>query len=247
MYELKANFYPATEPKNGYIGRAKLVVADSIEINDISVFQKEDGYNIQFAEYGDDRNYVVPADKEAYAAMLGAVEKAVGADNHFAAVPGKKALRMKDYQDKKKELVVKGHSVDEKYADARYSLEIVGLCTLYGVTSKYVQNEEKKGGFIGVDMPVSRDADGNVRMYTDKNGKEKASLVFRGISHKTKDSEGKDVTMNYADKIRDAVRDEHNSIRKKSLAEKIGEAQEKGDAAAKEQTAPQKAQDEPAL
>lgn len=246
MFELKSNFYPASEPKNGYIGRADLAIADSIRINDISVFKKEDGYNIQFAEFGEGRSYVVPDSKDAYAAMMGAIEKAINADNHFAVVSGKKALRMKDYQDKKKELVVKGHSVNEKYVDARYSLEIVGLCTLYGVTSKYVQDTEKKRGFIGVDMPVSRDADGKVRMYTDKEGKEKASLVFQGITHKTQDADGKEVAMDYADKIRDAVRAEHNSLRKKSLDGQVAEADAQKDSAAKDNSAKQKEQEEPA-
>lgn len=249
MYELKANFYPAHEPKNGYIGKADITIADAIRINGISVFQNEAGeHNIQFTEWSEGKSYVVPHNADAYASMLGVVTKAVEAENHFAFSKGKTALRMKDFEDKKKEVSIEGRSVNEKYADARYTLNIDGLCTLYGITSKYrtFEQDGKQRGFVAVDMPVQRDADGKVKMYKSADGEERAAHVFEGIEHKMPDQDGKPASIDYGAKIVDAVRAAHSSIRKQSLDSQVANADDKKAKTTKSKSTKKKDKTEPA-
>lgn len=81
MKKLTANFFPAEEQKNGYIGKANITIANAIRLNGISVFMPEaGGIHISFPEFGEGENrasYVIPKSKEAYEAMLDVVAKAV--------------------------------------------------------------------------------------------------------------------------------------------------------------------------
>ena len=94
MYALKSNFYPAQEPKAGYIGKADIAIGNAVRLNNISVFKNEqDGtYSIAFAKFGkdNDRSYVIPSSKEAFAAMVAVVSKAVEAEKHFAFEKGQR-------------------------------------------------------------------------------------------------------------------------------------------------------------
>ena len=53
MKKLSAKFYPAREEKNGYLGKASIIIADAIRLNDVSVFrsQFDDSINLRFPEY----------------------------------------------------------------------------------------------------------------------------------------------------------------------------------------------------
>ena len=119
MKKLTANFFPAEEKKNGYIGKANITIADAIRLNGISVFAPETGgVSISFPEYGEGENrrsYVVPKSKEAYEALLTVVAKAVGNDNHFGFTSGEYGPHMD----------VHGRTVNEPYADARSSIDPV--------------------------------------------------------------------------------------------------------------------------
>ena len=134
MYKMTANFYPAQEPKNGYIGRASLTIADAIRINSIRVFEKEDKINVQFPSYdvvadGKEQqiSYVTPDSKEVYAAMVEVVKMAVeDKEHHFGHKTGK-------YNP---QLEVTGKEVNEPYADGRFTLKVDGVCTMTGITSQ---------------------------------------------------------------------------------------------------------------
>lgn len=237
MYHLKANFYPTDEPKNGYVGKASIDVASAVRISNISVFKNEEGYSLGFAEYGEKENsFVVPKSKEAYAAMLGVVVKAVEAEQHYAFENG-------TYGPK---ITVTGVRVEEPYADGRYSLQVGDLCTLNGITSRWVETEKdgKKRAFASVDMPVVRDAEGKVRMYKNAEGKDVADLQFEGLVSKWKDKEGKEQTRDYRSIIADAVKAERSKLYHKSLENQVADAKAKGKAKTKEQAAPKKKKDE---
>lgn len=212
MLALKSNFYPASEPKNGYIGKADITIANAFGINNISVFEKDGGYALHFSEYGDKGNsYVIPKTKEAYAAFLSVVEKAIHDEGHFGYEKGSYGPELK----------VTGTKVNEKYADGRYSVEIGDLCTLNGITTRWVEYEKdgNKQGFVSVDMPAARDADGKVRMYKNAEGKDVASLEFQGLVSKWQDKEGKDVELDWGVKLADAVK----KVRKELMPEKYAD------------------------
>lgn len=228
MYDLKSTFYPASEPKNGYIGKADITIANAVRVNNISVFAKDGGYAIKFADYGENNSYVVPKSKDAYSAMLGVVEKAVHAEGHFGYEKGEYGVKF----------VARGAKVDEKYADGRYSVEIGELCTLNGITTRWVEGEKdgKAYGFVSVDMPAVRDAEGKVHLY-EKDGKNVASLEFQGLVSKWTDKEGKKVSLDYGVKLADAVKKVRKELypekyaeKKPSIDDNIAKAEEKGKA-----------------
>lgn len=192
MYALKANFYPAQEPKNGYIGKADLTIANAVEIDNISVFDDGAGNrSIQFAKFGKDneRSYVIPSSKEAFAAALAVISKAVDQEKHFAVEKGDFGVKFE----------VRGAKVQEPYADGRYTISVGDFCTLNGIATREVTHtkdgETKK--FVSVDFPTVRDEEGKVRLYTDKEGNQFASLQYQFLKNEYKDKEGKDVVMNY--------------------------------------------------
>ena len=51
MFKMTSNFYPADEPKNGYIGKADLTIAEAIKINGISVFNNNGVIGMRLPEY----------------------------------------------------------------------------------------------------------------------------------------------------------------------------------------------------
>lgn len=232
MYAMKANFYPAKEQKHGYLGKATIVVANGIQINNISVFEREDGTRgISFAEYGPEdkrRSYVVPASKEAYAAMNDVVSRAVDADNHFGFSKGDYKMKMK----------ATGKLVDEPYADGRFSVAIEGLCTLNGITTRVVEYEKagEKRKFTAVEMPAVRNAEGKVSTYEDKAGKKHANVQFQGIVNAWTDEKG-DHKHDYSEELRIAVFAERKRLKTPSLEEQIGDAKEKAEVQAAEKPA----------
>lgn len=201
MYALKANFYPTQEPKAGYIGKADITVGNAVRLNNISVFKNEqDGtYSIAFAKFGKDneRSFVIPSSKESYAAMVDIVGKAVEAENHFAFEKGDLGVKLE----------VNGTRVNEQYADGRFSVNVGEFCTLNGISTRkveYARDGEDKS-FIAVEIPPVRDAEGNVRLYTDKDGNQKADLQFKCLKDKyIKD--GKEVSTDYQALMNNMVR-----------------------------------------
>lgn len=209
MYALKANFFPAQEPKMGYIGKADVTVGNAVRLNNISVFKNEqDGtYSIAFAKFGknNERSYVIPASKEAFAAAVAVVGKAVEAEKHFAFEKG-------DYGVK---LEVNGARVNEQYADGRFSIKVGDFCTLNGISTREVEyvRDGKDESFVAVDFPAVRDAEGNVSLYTDKDGNQKANLQFEGLKdHYTKDS--KEVSTDYQALMNNMIRKHRNELGK---------------------------------
>lgn len=198
-YKLTANFYPSNEPKNGYIGKADLTIADAIRINGISVFQKDGNYNIDFPGYDfviEDQekhnSYVLPSSKEAYAAMLEVVKMAVeDQKHHFGHTNGKF----------NPELSVTGKKVDELYAEGRYSLAVKDLCVLTGITS--VTRDGEKGKFVAVDMPT-------IGSY-EKDGEVKYNAAFEGLTSKY-EKDGKPMSKNFGTLIRNMIFSEHKKL-----------------------------------
>ena len=169
QYNMKANFYPAAEPKNGYIGFADLTIAEAIRIRGIAVFEKDGGgYNIHFPGYGEkDTSFVSPSSKEAYAQMLSVVESAVkDPEHHFGWQTGK-------YNP---ELSVKGWAVNEPYADSRYHLQVGDLCQLHQLSARVVdyKDDGKDKSFVSVDLPT-------LPPYPDKDGNQVYPPVFEGL------------------------------------------------------------------
>ena len=203
MYALKSNFYPASEPKNGYIGKADITIAEALRINNVSVFEnpEDKSRSIAFAKFGsnDEYSYVVPSSKEAYAAMLDVISKAVDNKDHYAYEKGEYKLNME----------VKGVKVNEQYADGRYSVSLGDFCTLNGISTReasYTTPEGEKKDWVAVDLPVVRDEEGKVKMYTDKDGKQRADLQYEGIKRTFVDKAGKEGTLNYQIVLQNRVR-----------------------------------------
>lgn len=237
MYALKANFYPAQEPKAGYIGKADVTVGNAVRLNNISVFQNEqDGtYSIAFAKFGNDndRSYVIPSSKEAFAAMVAIVGKAVEAEKHFAFEKGDYGLKLE----------VNGARVNEQLADGRFSIKVGDFCTLNGISTREVEyaRDGKDESFVAVDFPPVRDAEGKVSLYTDQEGNQKANLQFEGLKdHYTKD--GKEVSTDYQALMNNMVRKHRNELGK-SLDATIGAANSKKEQQGKDNFVPNKEQE----
>lgn len=167
QYNMRANFYPVQEPKNGFIGRADLFISNIIRIKGISVFENENapGHHISFPGWDNDHSFVVPKSKEAFAQMLNVIEKAVASEKHFAFENGKM----------KAQLSVEGKAVNEPYADGRYSLHVGDICTIHGITTQPVNGEKdgKDFSFISVRVP-------SLPPY-EKNGEKVYPPVFQGL------------------------------------------------------------------
>lgn len=178
---LTANFYPAAEPKNGYVGNATVTIGNAIRINGIGVYENREGsgHHIRLPGYGEGENshgYVVPADPATHAKILGVVEKAMSAENHFGYVGGKDSPYLE----------VSGKAVEEPYADGRYSIAVkekVGkddykdICYLYGITSNVVtyEKEAEAKSFVAVNMP-------HLYSYTNKDGETRHVSAFEGVT-----------------------------------------------------------------
>lgn len=178
MYRLTANFYPAREPKMGYIGKADISIGNAIRLNGVSVFQKEDGsLNIAFQKWtgkdGCEGSYVVPASKEAYAAMVGVVEAAMRDEKHFAYTSG----------EVNPSIDVVGSLSDGPYADGHYAVVVKDFCTLSGISTRPVEYEKdgKPAKFVSVDYPNLIGSDGKATHYTDKDGNEHYTQRFMSV------------------------------------------------------------------
>ncbi len=206
MYALKANFYPAKEPKNGYLGKAVITIANAVAINKISVFQGTGGPYIRFGGWGDEgREYVVPHTAEARAAMVDVVAKAMEAKDHVAEVRG-------DYGP---QFTASGVLVDEKYADGRFSVNVGDLCTLHGITTRWrsFEKDGKKQSFVAVNMPTVNGDDGKALRFTNAAGHEEVRLQFNGLVSTWKDKDGEENSINYAVRMKDAVRECRKKLR----------------------------------
>ena len=227
QYNMRANFFPAREPINGFIGSANLAISNVIRLNGIAVFEKESGgHHIQFPGFGENGSYVVPNSKEAFAQILDVIEKAV-ADNekHFGHVAGKMKVP----------LSVSGKAVNEPYADGRYSLAVGDICNVYGITTQVVpyEKEGKESSFVAVRVP-------NLPPY-EKDGEKVFPPVFKGLkSHYEVD--GKEKETDYAQLIQAMVISERKKILSKpplenqmdTAAQKAAHAEPGKDAPAQE-------------
>lgn len=231
MKKLTANFYPAAEPKNGYIGKANITIADAIRINGISVFTPESGgINIAFPEFGEGdnrRSYVVPKSKDAYEAMLTVVLKAVAdKEHHFGFTTGEYGPHMD----------VHGKAVNEPYADARFSIEVEDICTLYGVTTRPV-NYEKDGkdrSFVSVDKPT-------IATFENSAGETQYRPAFEGRVSVWKDKEGVEQKRDWGQLMNGLVLAERKAVleRKPALDDQMKNAESRT-APAQETSAPAK-------
>lgn len=209
MYALKANFYPAPEPKNGYIGKADLTIGNAVRLNNIGVFKNEqDGkYSIALPKFGskdNERSYVIPSSGDTYSAMAAVVGKAVEAENHFAFEKGDLGVKLE----------VNGARVNEQYADGRFSVKVGDFCTLNGISTRevdYKRDGEDKS-FVAVDLPQVRDNDGNVKFYTDHDGNQKANLQFEFLKDKYTNKEGKEVSTDYQALANNMIRKHRNEL-----------------------------------
>lgn len=198
MKKMTANFYPAQEPKNGYIGKTDLTIGNAIRLNGISVFQSpENGnINISFPGFGDGTSYVIPKSKEAYAAMVDVIAMAVGSDNRFGYNQGEYGVT----------LDVSGKMVQEPYADGRFSVEVSDVCVLYGITTREVEYAKngKDRSFVSVDLPTigSYEKDGEIQYQT----------AFEGRISAWKDKEGNDQSINYGNRLQGLVLAERKAL-----------------------------------
>lgn len=236
MYSLKANFYPASEPKNGYVGRADVTISNAVRLNNIAVFENEAGdLQVQFDKFGKENeySYVVPKSKEAYAAIVGVIDAAKKADKHFASVKG-------DFI-KDAEFTAQGVRVNEPYADGRFSLNVGDFVALNGITTQPAKTTKdgKEINWIAVNMPPVRDQEGHVRTYTNKDGKTLADLQFEGLDNHWKNKDGSDAHRDYSRVIGKVIRDKREELGK-SLDNVINGADAQKGAA--EQGAPEKEQ-----
>lgn len=231
MKKLTANFFPAEEQKNGYIGKANITIADAIRINGISVFAPESGgINIAFPEYGEGENrrsYVVPKSKDAYEALLTVVAKAVGDEaHHFGFTSGEYGPHME----------VHGRAVNEPYADARFTIDVADICTLHGLSTRVV-NYEKDGkdrSFVSVDKPT-------IAVYKDKEGNDQYRPAFEGRVSVWKDREGVEQKRDWGQLMQGLVLSERKNVleRKPALEDQVKNAEART-APAQENAAPAK-------
>ena len=228
MYALTANFYPAQEPKNGYIGKADITVAKAIKLNNISVFQKDGGYHIGFAKFGKDneRSYIIPASPEAYAAMVSVVENAIHSEGHFGYAKGELGVKLE----------VSGAKVNEPYADGRFSVEVGDFCTLNGISTRVVPYEKdgKDASFVAVDIPTATDADGKAKRYSDKEGNERVDYQYECLTSTWTDKNDEKQSVDYGRILTGKVLAKRKALMEPSLDEKIaaGKAQATGEKAA---------------
>lgn len=231
MKKLTANFFPAEEQKNGYIGKANITIANAIRLNGISVFEAEGGgFNISFPGFGEGENrhsYVVPRSKEAFEALLTAVTMAVGDEkNHFGFTTG-------DYGP---HLEVHGRPVNEPRADARFSIDVDDVCTLHGLTTRVVDYTKagQDRSFVAVDKPI-------IAVYQDKDGNDQYRPAFEGRVSVWKDREGVEQKRDWGQLMQGLVLAERKNVleRKPALEDQVKNAEART-APAQENAAPAK-------
>lgn len=239
-YSMNSNFYPAREPKNGFIGNADVTIANAIRIRGIAVFEKDGERHISFPGFGEGDNrksYIVPASKEAYAEFLSVVEKAVADDEkHFGWVTGDH-FEWDEKAKKFKQLDISGEAVSEPYADARFQIEIKDLCTLYGITTqeKEYTKDGKTGKFIAVDPP-------STTPY-EKDGEKVYPLAFEGWTNKY-EKDGEKKQFDFGRYLEGQIVAQRKELlnRRPSLDEQVNNAEQRAaQAEGKEGPAPEKA------
>lgn len=230
MKKLTANFFPAEEQKNGYIGKANITIANAIRLNGISVFMPEaGGIHISFPEFGEGENrasYVIPKSKEAYEAMLDVVAKAVANEKHFGFTTGEYGPHME----------VHGKPVNEPYADALFSIDVADLCTLYGLTTRVVnyKTDGKDRSFVSVDKPT-------IATYENAEGEKQYRPAFEGRVSVWKDKDGVEQKRDWGQLMQGLVLAERKKIleRKPALEDQVKNAESRT-APAQENAAPAK-------
>lgn len=234
MLTLKANFRPITPSENGPLGFADITVANAVRLNGVAIFVKDGKCSLSFTKYGqnDEYSYVVPRSPEAYAAMLGVVEKAMTSEKQFAVVPGENKISFE----------VTGVRVEEPYADGRFTVMVGDLCALNGITTREVTLEKdgQPEKFVSMDLPVQRDAEGKIRMYENKKGKQVASHQYDLLVRVWKDKEGKEKKFNFHNFVGNMVRGKRAELGAQTLEDKIAAGKEAADAQQKTADAPQK-------
>lgn len=183
MEKLYATFNKAKEEHESFRGMASITIGDAVRLNSISVYEKDGKMSIDFPDFtkkdGSKGEYVIPKSKEAYAAMLGVVEKAMKSDEGYAYTNGS--------TDPK--IAVEGHKVDEPYADGRYNIEVGEMVVLRDITS--AERNGKNGTFVAVDFPTVEGLDGKPSTYIDTNGEKQFNHVFDALEMQ-KENEPKD-------------------------------------------------------
>lgn len=207
MKKLNANFYPAKEEKNGYLGKADITIAEAIRLNGISVFRGKDGaINLRFPEYtvgdGDKLSYVTPKSAEAYAALCSVVGNAIEAENHFGYITG---TYLKNQPGEG--IDVHGKAVQEPYADARFNVDIADMVSLHGIRT-YRQSYEKNGRsgqFTAVRMPI-------INSWETPEGEKRYQPAFEGRILSGTNQEGQEFTIDYADMLNGLILAERKSV-----------------------------------
>lgn len=218
-YRMTANFYPAKEAKNGYIGFADLTIADAIRIRGIAVFEDREGsgHHIDFPSFGEkDTSFVVPSSKEAYGQMLDVIEKAVKDENHFGWTNGKMHL----------ELSISGRAVNESHADGRYTLTVADVCALRGISSQEVEytKDGRDSSFVAINVPT-------LPPY-EKDGEKVYPPIFEGLK-RTYEKDGKEETFDNGLLIRNLVRSKRKELlEREPLDKQVSDASQKAAAAA---------------
>lgn len=207
QYNMRANFYPLNEPIHGFIGSADLAISNIIKLKGISVFNNKegDGHHIQFPGFGEGENaksFVIPSSPEAFAQFMDVIEKAIADENHFGHVAGKR----------KAFLTVTGRTVDEPYADGRYSLQVADLCTIHGITTEKVEysKDGKDASFISVRVP-------SLKPY-EKDGVTVYPPIFKGLKS-TYEVDGQPKETDYAQVIQALVIAERKKLLEKQPLE----------------------------
>lgn len=217
QYNLRANFYPAKEPINGFIGTADLAISNIIRLRGIAVFEDKDskgGHHIQFPGFAGGntyKSYVIPHSSEAYAQLLDVVEKAIAAEDHFGHVSGKR----------KAFLSVEGRTVDEPHADGRYALQVGDILTVHGITTNEIslKRDNKESSFIAVNVP-------NLPPY-EMDGEKVYTPIFKGLKS-TWEKDGKPASLDYGQLIHHLVLSERQKILgKEPLDQQVGNAEKK--------------------
>ncbi len=239
MKKLSANFYPAKEEKNGYLGKADITIAEAIRLNGISVFRnKDDSIGIRFPEYplpnGDKLSYVTPKSPEAYAALCSVVANAIESEKHFGFITG---TYLKNQPGERIE--VHGKAVQEPYADARFNVDIADVVSLHGIRT-YRQSFEKNGRtgqFTAVKMPV-------INTWETPEGEKRYQTAFEGRFRASTDRDGKEFTVDYADLLNGLILAERKMVlnldRKPGLDDKVKAAEAQKSTPAPEQQQPER-------
>lgn len=226
MKKLSAFFTPAKEEKNGYLGKATILIADGISLEDVSVFrsQYDDSVYIRFPQFevgneGKKLSYVTYDNDEVYAAMCSVVAQAMESEKHFAFIPG---TYFKNEPGERIE--VHGKAVQEPYADARFTVDVAGMVTLHGIKTHRQAFEKggRKGEFTAVTIPV-------VRSYETNDGEKHYQKPYQGRIRNGIRQDGTEFTVDYGDMLQGLVLAERKIVlnldRKPSLSDTVKAAE----------------------